>query len=112
MDKFLTKKRLMTFFMSSLLIANQIFLPCSAVFAEPLSTGSLTIAKEVQDGDKEDLFTFRVKLKGKDVKDGDYKIKRSKNQQEDDVDPNRKILRQGVSGTIKWTIDDKGVLFF
>ena len=98
--------------MSSLLIANQIFLPCSVVFAEPLSTGSLTIAKEVQDEDKEDLFTFRVKLKGKDVKDGDYKIKRAKNQQEDDVDPNRKILRQGVSGTIKWTIDDKGVLFF
>lgn len=100
----------MTFFMSSLLIANQIFLPCSAVFAEPLSTGSLTIAKEVQDGDKQDLFTFKVKLKGKYVKDGDYKIKRSKNQQDDDVTPDRNIVHKDISGTVRWSLDDKELL--
>lgn len=99
----------MTFFMSSLLIANQIF-SCSAVFAEPLSTESLTIAKEVQDGDKQDLFTFTVKLKGKYVKDGDYKIKRSKNQQDDDVTPDRNIVHKDIFGTVRWSLDDKGLL--
>ena len=82
------------------------------IFYNHMKDGSLTISKKVQDGDPKETFTFKVKLSGKDVKDGDYKIERGEIKEEDDVDPNRNILHEGVSGSVKWSFDDKGVLFF
>ena len=50
----------------------------SPVFYNKVKDGSLTISKAVQKGDPAETFKFRVKLKGQNVKNGNYHITRKK----------------------------------
>ena len=51
----------------------------SPVFYNKVKDGSLTISKAVQKGDLAKTFKFKVKLKGQNVKNGNYHIMRKKN---------------------------------
>ena len=50
----------------------------SPVFYNKVKDGSLTISKAVQKGDPAEIFKFKVKLKGQNVKNGNYHITRKK----------------------------------
>ena len=73
----------------------------SPVFYNKVKDGSLTISKLVQQGDPAKTFKFKVKLKGYDVKDGNYHITRKSNNFADAI-----VLKSAKKPVATFTKDD------
>ena len=69
----------------------------SPVFYNKVKDGSLTISKAVQKGDPAETFKFKVKLKGQNVRNGNYHITRKKNIVEPSLTANKTDKNAEVS---------------